>query len=170
MQTRINKNIKRAISATIALIIVLSLVLIVQISSSSYLKMFDFKDKSAPKKFLNKIDNKCQEAMVASDSIVNLGDFLFVLAENRKLAVNISFKYKKIGKNSDDVFFAQENIEEEVTAKSSILRDRILSVMLGSPMPTIDNKEMTQAMRDTLNDNLSTIKVEEIYFNKFILY
>lgn len=170
MQTRINKNIKRAISTTVVLIIVLSLVLIVQISGSSYLKMFDFKDKYTPKKNLNKSDNKYQEAVVVSDDIVDLGDFLFVLAENRKLAVNISFKYKKIGKNSDDIFYAQENIKEEVTAKSSVLRDRILSVMLGSPIPTIDNKEMTQAIKETLNDNLSTIKVEEIYFNKFILY
>ncbi|MDD5157096.1 flagellar basal body-associated FliL family protein [Sulfurimonas sp.] len=170
MWTKIDKNIKKAISVTIALIVILSIALVVQISSSSYIKMFNFKDKSTSKKDTHKSDNKCLEATVTNDKFINLGDFLFVLADNRKLEANISFKYKKINDNSSGIFKIEDSIEDEIKAKSSILRDRVISVMFASPMTTIDNKKMKQEIIVTLNKNLTTIKVEEIYFNKFIMY
>ena len=171
MQINLDRTIiTKAILAIVASILLLSLVLMVQNFDSSTFKVFEFKNKSTPKKSPNDNDSKCLQATVTSESVVNLGDFLFVLENNRKLAVNISFKYKEISKNSNDFFDTQDNITKEIEAKNSILRDKIISVMLDSAIPSDDNKEMKKVITKTLNKNLTTVKVEEIYFNKFILY
>lgn len=175
MRAKVDKIIIKIILVIVTLIILLSLALIVKNFNSTYFKTFEFKDKSAPNKSrleknTDDSSNKCLQATVTSDNIINLGDFLFILADNRKLAANISFKYKKINMDSHEIFDNQDSTEEEIKSKNSILRDRIIGVMFAKTMPTIDDKEMKQAMIKTLNKNLTTIKAEEIYFNKFIMY
>ena len=41
--------------------------------------------------------------------------------------------------------------------------------MLGNPIATANSEKMRKELSDTLNENLSTGEVIEVYFNKFII-
>jgi len=83
------------------------------------------------------------------------------LADGKVLTANISVKYK-----SSDSWFSSE--ESDIVSKSGVLRNSVISAMHGSQ--AISNSvEVKNRIKRNLNQYLSEGKVEEVYFNEFII-
>ncbi|MCF6310727.1 MAG: flagellar basal body-associated FliL family protein [Sulfurimonas sp.] len=167
---QINKRkiiIKNASIVVLLLIILLLMVLGVQNSDFGKIKKYNSKDGS-PRDMMTKfINSSGMQVTVANNNMANLGDFTFNIAGDRKLIANISLKYKSI--KDDSWFSGGDETKKEILNKSAILRDAAINTMLGSSVATANSKKMRKALRNTLNNNLSSAEVEEVYFNEFII-
>jgi flagellar basal body-associated protein FliL len=167
--------IKKISMFILLLIVILLLILGIQTSKFSDIKKYE-SDKS-PRDNMSQTRSSSSntkdysmQVTIENDTIANLGDFTFNIAGNKKLVANISLKYKSNTK--DNSWFesnSNNDVKKEILQKSVILRDAAISTMLGSSRVTADSSRMRKALKETLNNNLSTGKVEEVYFNKFII-
>lgn len=172
---RINRReiIKKASIFILSLIVILLLILGVQTSKFSDIKKYDSQDKS-PRDIMaqakrSSIRSNGLEVTIKSDTIANLGDFTFNIADDKKLVANISLKYK--ANDEDSSWFGDNNdkIKNEILKKSVILRDAAINTMLGSSTADVNSEKMRKTLKETLNKNLSSGEVEEVYFNQFII-
>lgn len=100
---------------------------------------------------------------VFSNGIVSLGDFMINIADSRKLIANISVKY-----NNDEKWYDLSHESDEMQAKSIVLRNAVINALYGVTAETNSDK-IKDKIKYNLNGYLSTGKVEEVYFNKFII-
>lgn len=160
--------IKTTSTIIFSIIVLLLLVLGIKNSDFGNIKKYDSGGKS-PREMMTKfINSSGMEVSITNDEVANLGDFVFNIAGDRKLIANISLKYKSTVENNS-WFKSKDDIKKEIMKKSVILRDATIHTMLGSPIATANSEKMREELRDTLNSNLSTGEVIEVYFNKFII-
>lgn len=167
--------IKKMSIFILLLIVILLLILGIQTSKFSNIKKYE-SDKS-PRDIMSQTrpsssstKNYSMEVTIVNDTIANLGDFTFNIAGNKKLVANISLKYKSNTKDSSWLGSdSNDDVKKEILQKSAILRDAAIGTMLGSSRVTADSSRMRKALKETLNSNLSAGRVEEVYFNKFII-
>lgn len=158
----------------VVVILIVILVVLLGLNSSKYasIKKYDIPSRnpnaivSKKPSFLGYANE--MEVTITNDNEANLGEFVFNIAGNRVLIANISVKYKK-NKINTGWFNSDENIKEEILKKGVILRDATIDTMLQNPTPAANSESMRKSIKKNLNKNLSSGKVEEVYFNKFII-
>ena len=155
--------LKNIIITIILIVVVLLLILGVQNSDFSKLKKYNI-SKSQGGFFGSKADSV--EVSIVNKNQVNLGDFVFNVAENRKLIANISIIHKP--KNSANLI---DNASDEFIKKGTFLRDATINAMLESKNfeMNVNNNKIKDNIKNRLNKNLENSVVEEVYFNKFII-
>lgn len=172
---RINRRkiIKNAVLAVFSLIIILLLILGMLNSNFTNIKKYDkddtnsrMSDSSKKASFYDQSSN--MQVVIETDGVANLGDFVFSISTQKKLIANISFTYKS-NKKDASWFDSDAKIKDEIVKKGTILRDATINTLLLNSSVAADNEEMREAIKESLNKNLSSGKVEEIYFNKFII-
>lgn len=166
------KILKNTIIIIISLIVILSLVLGVLNSDFSKLKKYDIKTTTSKVNFFERDAssslNSAMQVSVISATEANLGDFVFNISGNEKLIANISIKYKPINE-TDSWFESSSNAKDEILKKGVILRDATIDAMLGYSAANANSEKMRKKIKDRLNDNLSKLEVEEVYFNQYIV-
>jgi len=169
MQRKKRIQVIKTISTIIfSIIIILLLALGIQDSDFGNIKKYDSSGKS-PREMMTKfINSSGMQVSITNDEVANLGDFVFNIAGDRKLIANKSLKYKSTVKDNS-WFRNKDDIKKEIIKKSVILRDATIHTMLGNPIATANSEKMRKELKDTLNKNLSTGEVIEVYFNKFII-
>ncbi|MCF6340466.1 MAG: flagellar basal body-associated FliL family protein [Sulfurimonas sp.] len=160
--------IKTVSTIVFSIIVLLLLALGVKNSDFGNIKKYDNSGKSPRDMITKSISSSGMQVSITNDEIANLGDFIFNIAGDRKLIANISLKYKSNTKDNS-WFGSKDDIKKEILKKSVILRDSTINTMLGNPIATANSEKMRKELSDTLNKNLSTGKVIEVYFNKFII-
>jgi len=165
------KIIKNASLIVLALIVILLLILGIKSSKFGKIKKYDIEDES-PREMMSHYrhpSNKSNgmQVTIRSNTEANLGDFTFNISGDRKLVANISLKYKP-NREDDSWFNNKDSIKKEILKKSVILRDAAINTMLGHSA-NVDSEQMRKALKNTLNKNLSSGKIEEVYFNQFII-
>lgn len=171
--TDIRNLVKKMILSIISLIMLLLVIIGIRQSDFTKIKKYDNNDKS-PREAIynpNKITFNYYTTKVTlndENSLANLGDFVFNVAEERKLIANISLKYKQKNK-IEEWIKSDSDIREEIIKKSVILRDAIINTMIGSTNATINSKKMRNDLKENINKILSSGEIEEVYFNSFIL-
>jgi len=103
------------------------------------------------------------EVEVFSNGMVSLGDFIINIADSRKLVANISVKY-----SNDEKWYDLSHESDEMQEKSIVLRNAVINALYGVTAETNSDK-IKDKIKHNLNGYLSTGKVEEVYFNKFII-
>lgn len=172
MQIDKEKIIKNAIIIVLSLIVILLLVLGVLNSEFTKLKKYDVDGKSPRESAYNRtilssLSNGMKVSLI-SDNRANLGDFVFNISGDKKLIANISIKYKPV-KDESSWFSNSDEIKQEILKKGVILRDATIDTMLGYSTASANNEKMREKLKETLNKNLSSCEIEEVYFNEFII-
>jgi len=159
--------LKTASLSIFSIIVVLLLILGVKNSSFGTIKKYDSGGNSK-RDILKSLSSTSMKVTITNDELANLGEFVFNISEDRKLIANISLRYKA---NYDDNswFSSNDELKREIVIKSVILRDATIDIMLGSSLAAANSNKMRKELRDALNKNLSNGKVQEVYFNKFII-
>jgi len=96
--------------------------------------------------------------------MANLGDMKMSISGNRELEMNMSLKLK----NKKSSFFGSD-IDDEFIEKSTLLKHSVIQVMSSSKNVSINNQKMKDDLIKQMNNNLSSGKIEDIYFNDFII-
>ncbi|MDY0123694.1 flagellar basal body-associated FliL family protein [Sulfurimonas sp.] len=166
------KVIKNAIIVVLSLITVLVLILGVLSSDFTKLQKYDVAAKSPRESAYNRtILSSLSNGMkvsISSDSKANLGDFVFNISGDKKLIANIAIKYKPV-KDENSWFSDSDEIKHEILKKGVILRDATINTLLGYSAANANNEQMREKLKETLNKNLSSCEIEEVYFNQFII-
>ena len=171
---RINKReiIVKAAIVVATLLVILLLILGLKSSKFSQIKKYDEKDTS-PRQMVSALigsSHRADDSMkikIENDTIANLGDFTFNISQDRKLIANISVKYK--ANTSNDWLDSEKDIKKELIKKSDILRDITINTMLGSPIAAANSNKMRKSLKNALNKSLYNGKIQEVYFNQFII-
>jgi flagellar basal body-associated protein FliL len=161
----LHKSIKILIVLVITLIVLFLLAYGVSKSSFYNLKKYDEQDSSANN--ISRVfgEDYTRKVSIKGPDIANLGDFTVNISEDRKLIVNISFKFKNYKDNS---WSTEEDVEQEILRKGDVLRSVIIDIITGSSNASVTNKIMKARIVKGMNKYLSKGEVKEIYFNKFI--
>lgn len=98
--------------------------------------------------------------------MANLGDFTMNISGDRKLTANISLKYKNKKSNN---WLNDNNVEDEIMGKGDVLRSAVINVISNSKNARVTNKDMKKELIKNMNKYLSDGKIEEVYYNRFII-
>lgn len=166
------KTIKRTIILILLVLLVYGVFVGLRNSDFANIKKYNAHGKSPREimsEFLNSGDSDYYNTKVTikSDSVANLGDFEFNIANDKKLVANISLRYYSY--TSENSFSNENSIKKEILNKAVILRDTAINTMLGSTKARADNERMREDLKNALNKKLKNGQVKEIYFNKFII-
>ena len=104
---------------------------------------------------------------IKQGGMANLGDFTMNISGNRKLTANISLKYKNNNKNNN--WLIGKNVEDEIMGKGDVLRSAVINVISNSDNARVTNKDMKKELIKSMNKYLSDGKIEEVYYNRFII-
>lgn len=167
-----HKIVKTLIFIIITLIVLILIAYGVSKSDFSNIKKYDEKDTS-PRSAISSMKDKIAKeryyttkVRIKSGEMASLGDFTMNISGNRKLTANVSLKFKNNASNS---WIGGDNVEKEIISKGDILRSAVVHVISDSQNADISNSKMKREMVDTMNNYLSEGKIEEVYFNKFII-
>jgi len=164
------------IMSMIILILLGAVVIILGIQESDFsnIKKYDDKTNSArdimslSKQKRSNMQRHDRSVKIESDTIANLGDFNFNIADNKTLVANISLKYKSDSENSG-WFNNKDSVDVEIIKKSVLLRDAVINTMIGNDRATVNSERIRKELKKSINKNLTCGEVEEVYFNKFLI-
>ncbi|MEA1891815.1 MAG: flagellar basal body-associated FliL family protein [Campylobacterota bacterium] len=163
------KIIKILIYIVISLIVILLLAYGVSESDFNNLKKYDQKDSirtTLQKSSQKKERTYTTEVEIQGAGMASLGDFTLSISNNRQVHANISLKYEDKKERS---WIGTSSIEQEIIDKGNVLRGSVIRTIANSNNANISNNAMKKRLIKNLNNNLSDAKIENIYFNKFVI-
>ena len=171
-----NKIVKTLIIFVSGAIILLLLAYGISQSDFSKIKKYDETDNSSPRSRMNVHselkDNIAKERRystkikIKEGDMASLGDFTINISGGQILTTNISLKYKNKKSNS---FLNMDSVEDEILKKGTILRNSVITIISHNKNATVANEKMKKELVENMNNYLSNGKIEEVYFNRFII-
>lgn len=116
------------------------------------------KAKIAKKRYYN------TDVKIKDDGLINLGDFEINIGNGQKLITNISAKYYK-----PDGWAMSSGIDDELNSKGSIIRHAVIEAIMNKKERDVRSYRVKSSIIENINSNLSSTRVEEIYFNRLII-
>jgi len=151
----------------VALIIIATLVaLLIYAFQTSDFSNLNKKTTSGNDKMKSKAAKKRQFNMdvEVDNGIVNLGDFEINIGNGQKLVTNISAKY-----DNPSGWGMSSGVESELVSKGSVLRHATIEAIMNQKESDVRSYRVKHAIIDNMNSNLSSTRIEEVYFNRLII-
>ena len=161
--------IKNIAIAVVSMIVLLLMIVAMRQSDFSKINKYDKKDKTP--RVISYQKKPSMHGLIppisinTDSSLANLGNFVFNVAGDKKLIANISLKYN----SNATSWFNKDDIEDEILKKNTIIRDAIIDTMIGHNNASANSKQMRKDLKENINKTLSNGKIQEVYFNEFIL-
>jgi len=104
------------------------------------------------------------DVKIKDNSLVSLGDFEINIGSGQKLITNISAKY-----DEPDGWGLSSSIEDELKSKGALMRHSVIEAIMNQKEKDVRSYRVKSAIIDKMNTNLSSTKIENIYFNRLII-
>ena len=144
------------------------------VSNSSFAKVKTYDNDVSPRELAKKIiqvktsGDARFNAKISDNGMANLGDMKMSISGNRELEMNMSLKLKDKKSGLFDSLFGSD-IDDEFIEKSTLLKHSVINVMSNTKNVDINNQKMKDDLIKKMNNNLSSGKIKDIYFNDFII-
>lgn len=152
------KNKSNLFTIVISLTLLFFIIYAFSNSDFSKLKKYDqMSASSAPN------GNFARHVKIRRDNMLDLGDFEINVKDNKKLITNISAKFKSSTKSWNSTS------NRDITRNGVVIRNTIIETILNKDPDYLMFDKVKLEIIDNINRQLVDTKIEEIYFNEFIV-